>query len=68
MGTVVTMPRYGATMEEGTVSEWYFEEGDSVQEGDTLCEIEIEKLSNELDAPASGVLRRILCPEGETRE
>lgn len=68
MGTVITMPRYGATMEEGTVSEWFFEEGDSVQEGDTLCEIEIEKLSNELEAPASGVLRKILCPEGETRE
>lgn len=68
MGTVIKMPRYGANMEEGTVSEWFFEEGDSVDEGETLCEIEIEKLSNEFEAPATGVLRKILCPEGETRE
>ncbi len=68
MGTVVKMPRYGANMEEGTVSEWFFEEGDSVEEGDTLCEIEIEKLSNELEAPASGLLRAILCPEGESKD
>lgn len=68
MGTLITMPRYGANMEEGTLAEWFFEEGAAVEKGEALCEIEIEKLTNELDSPASGVLRRILCPEGETRE
>jgi len=61
------MPRYGANMEEGTVAEWFVEEGDEVAEGDALCEIEIEKLTNELESPASGVLRKILCPEGDSR-
>ncbi|MFO7729858.1 MAG: dihydrolipoamide acetyltransferase family protein [Spirochaetia bacterium] len=68
MGMLVTMPRYGANMEEGIVAEWMVEECDTVQEGDALCEIEIEKLTNELESPDSGVLRKILCPEGEARE
>ncbi|MFW6208636.1 MAG: dihydrolipoamide acetyltransferase family protein [Spirochaetota bacterium] len=68
MGMLITMPRYGANMEAGTVAEWFVEEGDEVAEGDALCEIEIEKLTNELESPASGVLRKILCPEGESRE
>jgi len=68
MGMLITMPRYGANMEEGTLAEWFVEEGAAVEKGEALCEIEIEKLTNELESPASGVLRRILCPEGETRE
>jgi len=54
-------------MEEGTVASWAVAEGDRVETGAPFCEIEIEKLTNEMEAPASGVVRKILCPEGETR-
>jgi pyruvate dehydrogenase E2 component (dihydrolipoamide acetyltransferase) len=67
MATIVEMPRYGANMEEGTVAGWNVSEGDTVEKGQIICEIEIEKLTNELEAPAAGVVRKILCPEGESR-
>lgn len=52
--TVIVMPRYGANMEEGTVSTWFFSAGDMVEEGDVIAEISIEKLTNELMAPVAG--------------
>jgi pyruvate dehydrogenase E2 component (dihydrolipoamide acetyltransferase) len=66
VAVVIRMPRYGATMEEGTLAAWTVEEGDAVETGDLLCEIEIEKLTNELPSPQDGILRRIICEEGET--
>jgi pyruvate dehydrogenase E2 component (dihydrolipoamide acetyltransferase) len=66
VAVLLRMPRYGANMEEGTLATWLVAEGDAVSAGDVLCEIEIEKLSNELEAPEDGVLRAILCPQGET--
>ncbi len=65
-GTIVEMPRYGANMEEGTIAEWFVDEGDHVEKGDAIGEIAIEKLSNELLAPASGVIRKILAQVEET--
>ena len=67
MGIVVRMPRYGANMEEGTVGRWLAAEGDEVTAGQIICEIEIEKLTNDLEAPEDGVLRKVLCEEGDTR-
>lgn len=61
------MPRYGANMEEGMVASWLVSEGDEVKQGDVICEIEIEKLTNEMESPAEGVVRKIVCPEGEIR-
>lgn len=52
--TIIVMPRYGANMEEGTVSTWFFSAGDMVEEGDVIAEISIEKLTNELMAPVAG--------------
>lgn len=52
--TMIVMPRYGANMEEGTVSTWFFSAGDMVEEGDVIAEISIEKLTNELMAPVAG--------------
>lgn len=52
--TVIVMPRYGANMEEGTVSTWFFSAGDIIEEGDVIAEISIEKLTNELMAPVTG--------------
>jgi pyruvate dehydrogenase E2 component (dihydrolipoamide acetyltransferase) len=64
MATIVVMPRFGATMEEGIVSFWVVKEGDSVSKGDLLGEIEIEKLTNELLAEEDGVILRIIAEEG----
>src|SRR5271157_315562 len=66
MAVVLEMPRYGATMEEGLIAKWLVGEGDAVLEGDVVCSIEIEKAVNDLTAPITGVLRRILLAAGET--
>ncbi len=63
--TIVVMPRYGANMEEGTVSTWFFSAGDMVKEGDVIAEISIEKLTNELMSPAAGPFYP-LVEEGST--
>jgi pyruvate/2-oxoglutarate dehydrogenase complex dihydrolipoamide acyltransferase (E2) component len=53
-------------MEHTTILAWHHREGDSVETGDVLCEIETEKVSAVIEAPASGVLARILAPAGST--
>lgn len=64
MPTLVTMPKLGLTMTEGTVSKWYKAEGDSVEQGETLLEVSTDKITNEVEAPASGVVRKLLVDEG----
>jgi pyruvate dehydrogenase E2 component (dihydrolipoamide acetyltransferase) len=61
----VKMPRLGVTMTAGTVSSWLVEEGDYVEKGDYLFELETEKSTVEIEAMASGVLRKVIIPEGE---
>jgi len=68
MAKIVVMPKLGLTMKEGTVARWYKQEGDDVSEKEVLFEVETDKLTNEVEAPESGVLRKILVPEGETVE
>jgi len=58
------MPKLTWTMEEGIVGEWHKAIGDHVDKGATLCEIETEKSVDELKAPESGFLRKILFPKG----
>ncbi len=55
----VYMPKYGMTMETGLIVEWLVQEGDTVQEGDSIVVIETEKVQTELEAPASGVIAEI---------
>jgi len=64
MAHTIVMPRYGATMEEGSVTSWAIKEGDTVNKGDLLGEIESEKLSNELFSEESGVILRIMVDAG----
>ena len=66
MPNIITMPRYGATMEEGMINSWSVKVGDAVSKGDLLCEISIEKLTNELLAEDDGVVLKILAEEGDT--
>ncbi|HKW85478.1 MAG TPA: dihydrolipoamide acetyltransferase family protein [Nitrospiraceae bacterium] len=66
MASRVVMPKLTDTMEEGVVVKWKKHEGDSVSSGDVLAEIETDKAVMDLEAFASGTLRRVLVNEGET--
>jgi|BioPla2DNA2_1021312.scaffolds.fasta_scaffold05436_7 pyruvate dehydrogenase E2 component (dihydrolipoamide acetyltransferase) len=68
MAKLVVMPKLGLTMTEGTLSAWKKKEGDAVKEGEPLFDVETDKLTNTIDAPASGILRRIILAEGQTAE
>jgi pyruvate dehydrogenase E2 component (dihydrolipoamide acetyltransferase) len=61
----VTIPKWGMTMTEGTVLAWHAKEGDKVERGQELLEVESTKVNNVVEATASGVLRRIVIAEGE---
>ncbi|MBL6647476.1 MAG: 2-oxo acid dehydrogenase subunit E2 [Flavobacteriaceae bacterium] len=63
---VVTMPRLSDTMEEGTVSSWLVNVGDTVNEGDILAEIETDKATMEFESFHEGTLLHIGISEGET--
>ncbi len=62
----VTMPKAGQSMEEGTIVRWRKREGEPVEKGEILLEIDTDKATVEVEAPESGVLRKILHAEGET--
>jgi pyruvate dehydrogenase E2 component (dihydrolipoamide acetyltransferase) len=64
MATKVLMPKLSDTMEEGTILKWLRKEGEKVKQGETLVEIESDKADMELEAYDSGVLRKIVVPEG----
>ena len=64
MGQLIVMPKLGLTMTEGKITKWYKQEGDTVQKGDTLFGVETDKLTNDVDASVSGVLRKIIHSEG----
>jgi pyruvate/2-oxoglutarate dehydrogenase complex dihydrolipoamide acyltransferase (E2) component len=53
---------------EGTIARWLKREGDAVTEGEIIVEVETAKAMEEVPAPVSGVLARILLAEGETAE
>ncbi|MDX2137563.1 MAG: biotin/lipoyl-containing protein [Chloroflexota bacterium] len=66
MATKVVMPPLGDSSDEAKVLRWLKQVGDSVQKGDTLLEIETDKATVEIDAYGTGILRKIIVPEGET--
>ena len=65
MSSQVTLPRLGQGMESGTIVRWLKSEGDRVEKGEALYELDTEKVTQEVEADASGVLLRILAGEGE---
>ena len=67
MATEILLPKIGFSMTEGVLAEWFSEDGASVTAGDPLFSIESDKSTNEVEAPASGVLR-IAGQAGETYE
>jgi pyruvate dehydrogenase E2 component (dihydrolipoamide acetyltransferase) len=64
--TNLNMPKLGLTMTEGTISEWIVSPGNSFKKNDVVLVVETEKIANEIEAPADGVLHDILVEAGET--
>jgi pyruvate dehydrogenase E2 component (dihydrolipoamide acetyltransferase) len=64
----VTMPKFGLTMHEGTIQRFFKTVGQSVKAGESLYEVETEKVLYEVEAPASGVVAIALFDEGATVE
>jgi pyruvate/2-oxoglutarate dehydrogenase complex dihydrolipoamide acyltransferase (E2) component len=65
MATEIILPKIGFAMNEGTLSEWLVKDGAQVAAGAPLFSFESDKSVNEVEAPASGVLR-VLKPVGES--
>jgi len=66
MTTEFKMPMLGEVMEEGRIVAWLKEEGDSVERGENLLEVETDKAVMEVESTVTGVLKKIVAPEGET--
>lgn len=66
MSVEVNLPQFGMGMTEGTIEQWLKQPGDPVTEGEDIAEVEAEKTTVVVVAPESGVLSKILVPEGET--
>jgi pyruvate dehydrogenase E2 component (dihydrolipoyllysine-residue acetyltransferase) len=65
VATEVKLPRLGQGMESGTIVKWLKSEGEPVQKGEPLYELDTDKVTQEVEAEASGVLIKISIPEGE---
>ena len=65
MSTPVVLPKLGFSMIEGQITEWLVSDGTSVKEGDVIYAIESDKSVQDVEAPATGVIR-IIAPAGET--
>jgi len=65
MAVEILMPELGESVHEGTVSRWLKQVGDAVKEDEPIVEIMTDKVNTELPSPATGVLSKIIIPEGE---
>ncbi|KAE9631642.1 pyruvate dehydrogenase complex E1 component subunit beta [Parasedimentitalea maritima] len=64
MATEILMPALSPTMEEGTLAKWLVKEGDTVNSGDVMAEIETDKATMEFEAVDEGIIGKILIAEG----
>jgi pyruvate dehydrogenase E2 component (dihydrolipoamide acetyltransferase) len=58
----VVMPKFGLTMIEGTIQKWFKAEGETINAGEPLFEVETEKVLYEVEAPAAGTVAKLLYP------
>jgi len=65
MATEIKLPRLGQGMESGTIVKWLKSEGEAVEKGEPLYELDTDKVTQEVEADASGVLLKIAVSEGE---
>ena len=66
MRSEVILPKWGMTMQDGTIVEWLVSEGQHVREGDPVAVIETEKVETELPSPETGTVAEIVVEEGDT--
>ncbi len=66
MRVEVLLPKWGMTMQDGTIVEWTVAVGDTVAEGDVLANVETEKVEAEVESPAAGVVSEIIVQTGAT--
>ena len=64
MAINILMPALSPTMTEGKLAKWHKQEGDAVEPGDILAEIETDKATMEVEAVDEGILAKILIPDG----
>lgn len=60
MAVEVVMPKFGLTMTEGTIQQWFKSEGDAIKTGEALFEVETEKVLYEVEAPTDGTVAKLL--------
>ena len=65
MSVDILMPALSPTMEEGTLSKWLVKEGDKIESGDLIAEIETDKATMEVEAIEDGIIGKILVSEGQ---
>ena len=64
MATNVLLPQWGMNMEDGTLTKWLVSEGEEIDQGQPLVEVETAKINSELESPASGIVAHIIAAEG----
>ena len=66
MATIISMPKWGLAMKTGLIVEWLKQPGEAIQQGEPMVEIESEKATNEVEAPATGTIRWIGIQAGDS--
>jgi pyruvate dehydrogenase E2 component (dihydrolipoamide acetyltransferase) len=64
--SAITMPKWGIEMTEGTITGWRVKIGERIERGSEILDVETDKIVNAVEAPASGLLRRIIADTGDT--
>ena len=64
----ITLPKWGMTMQEATISEWLVAVGNTVTEGQPIVRVESDKVDAEVESPGAGTLSEIVVPDGETAD
>jgi pyruvate/2-oxoglutarate dehydrogenase complex dihydrolipoamide acyltransferase (E2) component len=64
----VVLPKWGVTMQEGTIAEWLVGEGDTVEEDQPLAHVVTDKVDADIEAPVAGVLTKQCVAKGDVVE
>ena len=67
MASEIKMPQLGLTMTEGTVTQWFKKVGEAVAQGELLFEVATDKITNQIEATASGILLEIRVEKAKSR-
>lgn len=65
---ILKMPKFGLSMESGTISKWYKKEGEPIKKDEPIVEVESEKITNDIPSPVDGFLKKIVVEEGQDQK